>query len=168
VTSLTAVLLERAQLKVAVAGNVGPALLDTLRTYLSSESVEDLRSFDLAALEGELLAQQNAVLKTDQEKDQAKNQLQNQESDLEPGSQDESEEDSGNASEATSVETISDDLNAVSKSIDASSSEQLATQLRRVKTRRCNPCWAAQAEVDIQGADAALGVERNTASRHPL
>jgi len=54
VTSLTAALLERAQMKVAVAGNIGPALLDTLRAYLSSEWIEDLRRFDLSALEGEL------------------------------------------------------------------------------------------------------------------
>jgi len=62
VTSLTAALLERAQMKVAVAGNIGPALLDTLRTHLSSQWVEDLRRFDLEALERELLLQQNSEL----------------------------------------------------------------------------------------------------------
>ena len=158
VTSLTAVLLERAQLKVAVAGNIGPALLDTLRTYLSSEWVEDLRSFDLAALEGELLAQQNAALNADQAKDQTQNHLQNQESDLESDSQDESKEDSGNDLEATSVETLSDELNVDSKLSEASTSDPLATQLEESRPDAATHV-AADAEVDIQGADAALGVD---------
>jgi len=58
VTSLTAALLKRAQMRVAVAGNIGPALLDTLRTHLSSTWVEELRAFDLTKLEQELSEQQ--------------------------------------------------------------------------------------------------------------
>jgi len=54
VTSLTAALLRRAQMKVAVAGNIGPALLDTLQAYLKPSFIENLRSFDPQELEAEM------------------------------------------------------------------------------------------------------------------
>ena len=54
VTSLTAALLRRAQMKVAVAGNIGPALLDTLQSYLKPIFIESLRDFDLQSLEAEI------------------------------------------------------------------------------------------------------------------
>ena len=54
VTSLTATLLRRAHMSVAVAGNIGPALLDTLRGYLKPDRLEQLREFDLAALEAQI------------------------------------------------------------------------------------------------------------------
>jgi UDP-N-acetylmuramoylalanine--D-glutamate ligase len=54
VTSLTAALLRRAQMKVAVAGNIGPALLDTLQSYLKPTCIESLRDFDFQSLEAEI------------------------------------------------------------------------------------------------------------------
>ena len=54
VTSLTAALLRRAQMKAAVAGNIGPALLDTLQSYLKPIFIESLRDFDLQSLEAEI------------------------------------------------------------------------------------------------------------------
>ena len=53
VTSLTSALLRRAQMKVAVAGNIGPALLDTLQAYLKPSFMENLRNFDAQELEAE-------------------------------------------------------------------------------------------------------------------
>jgi len=62
VTSLTGQLLERAGVRVAVAGNIGPTLLDTLTQRLDAAAFDADKAIEVAEKEQEIVAQVEAAV----------------------------------------------------------------------------------------------------------